>query len=103
MPKVFLIDVIAHYLFALANFGIVLTPILVSTIDFRTVRPLLLGSLVHHVLVPGSVADTHISSRLISKSYFYCYQGKHATRFGLHNLGHWPYFVYQSAKTAGSD
>jgi len=26
--------------------------------------------------------------------------GKHITWFGLHSLGHWPYIVYQSFKTA---
>ena len=59
-----------------------------------------LGSFVHYVSVPGSVADTHNSNKIDIKNHTFITNGKNMLYgSGLHSLAHWPYIVYQSSKT----
>ena len=59
-----------------------------------------LGSSMHHVSIPRSVADTHNSNKIDIKNHTFIANGeKHITWFGLHSLVHWPYIVLQSSKT----
>jgi hypothetical protein len=60
-----------------------------------------LGSSVHHVSVPGSVADMHNSNKIDIKNNTFIANGKNTLHGSdLHSLGHWPYVVYQSSKAA---
>ena len=55
----------------------------------------------HHVSVPGSVADTHNSNKIDIKNHTFIANGENVLHgLGLHSLGHWPYIVYQSPKIA---
>ena len=55
----------------------------------------------HHVLVPGSVADMHNSNKIDIKNHTFIANGENMLHgLGLHSLGHWPCFLYQSSKTA---
>ena len=59
------------------------------------------GSSVYHVSVPGSVADTHNSDKIDIKNHTFIANGESTLHgLGLQSLGHWPYIVYQSSKTA---
>jgi hypothetical protein len=59
-----------------------------------------LGSIVHHVLVHGSVANTHRSNKIDIKTYFLLITGKNTLQsLCLHSLGHWPYNIHQSFNT----
>jgi hypothetical protein len=50
---------------------------------------------VHHVSVPGSVADTHNSNKIDIKNHTYIVNGENTLHgSGLHSLSHWPYIVY---------
>ena len=60
-----------------------------------------LGSSMHHVLVPGSVADMHNSNKIDIKNHTFIANGENTLHgSSLHSLSHWPYIVYQSFKTA---
>ena len=64
------------------------------------VGPLILGSSVYNVSVPGLVADTHNSNKIDIKNYTFITNGENTLHdSSLHSLGHWPYIVYQSSKT----
>ena len=53
----------------------------------------------HNVSVPGSVADTHNSIKIDIKNYTFIANWENTLHdLSLHNLGHWPYIVYQSSK-----
>ena len=55
----------------------------------------------HHVSVTGSVADTHNSNKIDIKNHTFIANGENTLHgLGLHSLGHWPFIVYQSSKTA---
>jgi hypothetical protein len=59
-----------------------------------------LGSTVHHVSVPGSVADTHRTNKINIKNHTFIDNGETHTKFILHNLGHWPDNIHQSSNPA---
>jgi hypothetical protein len=55
---------------------------------------------VHHISVLGSVADTHNSNKIDMKNHTFIGNRKNMLHDScLHSLGHWPYIIYQSAKT----
>ena len=55
----------------------------------------------HHVSVPRSAADTHNSNKIDIKNHTFIANGENTLHgLGLGSLGHWPYIVYQSFKTA---
>jgi len=55
---------------------------------------------VHHVSVPGLVADTHNSNKIDIKNHTFIASGENMLQGSyLHSLDYWPYIVYQSSKT----
>jgi hypothetical protein len=67
----------------------------------RNCRAPNLGSFVHHVSVPRSIADTHNSNQIDIKNHtFIANRGNTLHSSRLYSMGHWPYIVYQSSKTA---
>jgi hypothetical protein len=60
-----------------------------------------LGSIVHHVSVPGSVADTHRLNKINIKNHTFINNGETHYKLSsyLHSLGHWPYNIDWSSIT----
>ena len=59
-----------------------------------------LGSTVHHVSVPGSVADMHRLNKIDIKNYTFINSGENTLQSSyLHSLGYWPYDIHRSCNT----